>query len=302
MKRNNQHNRASESGQTLVIVAVLLLGLVAITALVIDGGNIYLQRRRMQNAADAGALAGVRALALDQGYSAAYAAATDYCSQRNGADRCAVSVSGVSFIVRACEDAQMTFARVLNLDQVEVCAQAAARFGPVSRAWGAAPIAMREFDFDFVTTYSMWDDAKDEDPVTSHNISGSFRGWLTLDCVYPTNCSPAGASTLSDWMRNGYQGFTDINIWIRGDSGTKASTIAEARVGQVLLLPVFNQITDMYSNKSYYHILTFAAFEVSSVKKTGTPKGITGKFLKYVMPGPPTGSEDDGVRSIALTQ
>ena len=302
MRRDNQRKRKGESGQALVIIAVLLVGLIAIIALVIDGGNIYLQRRRMQNAADSGALAGVRALALDQGYAAAYAAATEYCAQRNGADRCAVSVAGVSLIVRACEDTPMTFARVLYLNQVEVCAQAAARFGPAASPWGVAPIAVREFDFDYTTIYSIWDDDKDEDPVTSHIISGSHRGWLTMNCVYPADCGAAGASELTNWMRNGYQGYTDVDDWIRGDNGTKASVIAEARVGQILILPVFDQISDLYGNKSYYHILTFAAFEVTSVQKTGTPKGISGRFIRYVVPSPPTGSEDDGVRSIVLTQ
>jgi len=302
MASNSQRKTAGESGQTLVIVAVLLLGLLAISALVLDGGNIYLQRRRMQNAADAGALAGVRALAVGEGYSVAYSTAMEYCSQRNGADRCAISAGADSLIVRACEDAPMTFARVLRLYEVEVCAQAAARFGPTESTQNVAPIAIQEFPFSFGPSYSIWDDDKDEDPVSSHAISGSYRGWLTLNCVYPESCGVAGASDLSAWMRDGYPGTTRINTWIRGDSGTKASVIAEAYVGQVLILPVYDQISDLYSGKAYYRILTFAAFEVSSVKKTGTPKGITGRFLQYVVPGPPTGEHDDGVRSIALTQ
>jgi hypothetical protein len=50
------------SAQILVVFAISLLGLVALLALVIDGGNLYVQRRAAQDAADAAALAGVRTL------------------------------------------------------------------------------------------------------------------------------------------------------------------------------------------------------------------------------------------------
>ena len=46
------------SGQTLIIVAIAMLVLALFVALAIDGGHLLAERRRMQNAADAGALAG----------------------------------------------------------------------------------------------------------------------------------------------------------------------------------------------------------------------------------------------------
>ncbi len=52
----------SERGQTVVIVAFAIIALLAFAGLAIDGGTVYLNRRRMQNAADAGALAGTQAL------------------------------------------------------------------------------------------------------------------------------------------------------------------------------------------------------------------------------------------------
>ncbi|WP_376791827.1 pilus assembly protein TadG-related protein [Thermoflexus sp.] len=50
------------SGQSLVLVALMLPALIGLAALAIDGNNAYAQRRRAQNAADVGALAGTRAL------------------------------------------------------------------------------------------------------------------------------------------------------------------------------------------------------------------------------------------------
>lgn len=54
---------SSERGQSIVIVTLLFIGAVAMLGLVIDGGNAYLQRRRMQNAADGAAFAGAIKLA-----------------------------------------------------------------------------------------------------------------------------------------------------------------------------------------------------------------------------------------------
>lgn len=51
-----------EPAQILVIFAFAVVGLVALLALVVDGGNVYVQRRSAVTAADAGALAGTRAL------------------------------------------------------------------------------------------------------------------------------------------------------------------------------------------------------------------------------------------------
>lgn len=49
---------SSEKGQILVLLALVLLGLLGFTALAIDGGMIYADRRYMQSAADAASLAG----------------------------------------------------------------------------------------------------------------------------------------------------------------------------------------------------------------------------------------------------
>ena len=55
----------SERGQMLVIVAVALTALIAMAGLVIDGGMALSNRRQVQNASDAAALAGARVLGLD---------------------------------------------------------------------------------------------------------------------------------------------------------------------------------------------------------------------------------------------
>ena len=52
----------SERGQSLLLFLVLLPMLLAFTGLVVDGGNAYAQKRKVQNAADASALAAAQDL------------------------------------------------------------------------------------------------------------------------------------------------------------------------------------------------------------------------------------------------
>lgn len=57
---NDNALSTSQSGQTIVLFALLLIGLLALASLAIDGGHAYAQRRIVQNASDASAIGGLR--------------------------------------------------------------------------------------------------------------------------------------------------------------------------------------------------------------------------------------------------
>jgi uncharacterized membrane protein len=56
-----------QRGQALILIAFAIVGMVGLTALAIDGGNVYSDRRHAQNAADTAALAA--GLRMIRGYS-----------------------------------------------------------------------------------------------------------------------------------------------------------------------------------------------------------------------------------------
>ncbi|HIC96768.1 TPA: hypothetical protein EYP12_09155, partial [Candidatus Bipolaricaulota bacterium] len=82
-----------EEGQNLVLIALAMVVLMAFLALVLDLGFAYAQRRRMQNAADAGAFAGAWELAFSETPDPV-GRAQEYAVQRNGADSAQVTVDG----------------------------------------------------------------------------------------------------------------------------------------------------------------------------------------------------------------
>ena len=62
------HRRAGERGQTIILVAVAMVGLLGMVALSIDVVTLYVARSETQRAADAAALAGAKAF-VDSGYT-----------------------------------------------------------------------------------------------------------------------------------------------------------------------------------------------------------------------------------------
>src|SRR5690349_9660292 len=57
-----QLHRRRADGQIMVLFALAIVGIIALMGFIVDGGFLYVQRRTAQTAADAGALAGTRAL------------------------------------------------------------------------------------------------------------------------------------------------------------------------------------------------------------------------------------------------
>jgi hypothetical protein len=58
----NPVHRRSESGQSIIVIAFIVMVILALLALVVDVGNAYAQRRVLQNAVDAAAIAGATKL------------------------------------------------------------------------------------------------------------------------------------------------------------------------------------------------------------------------------------------------
>jgi Flp pilus assembly protein TadG len=63
MKKKVVDRVRAERGQSMVLIALVFVGLLALAGLAIDGGYLLVRRRQAQNAADASALAGTRLVA-----------------------------------------------------------------------------------------------------------------------------------------------------------------------------------------------------------------------------------------------
>jgi Flp pilus assembly protein TadG len=86
-----RHRLRRDDGQTLILVVLALPLLIAMMMFVVDVANLFVQRRMVQNAADAGALAAAAYLPDDP--SRAQSAAQDYVSRNSSGATAAVTTS-----------------------------------------------------------------------------------------------------------------------------------------------------------------------------------------------------------------
>lgn len=113
-------------GQSIIVVVALLATLFVFAATTIDVSYAYAMRRQMQNAADAGALAGAQELCYGcLTCQDAWTRAVDF-AQRNGAHDVEVKVMGKVVRVTARVTFHTFFAGIFGIHEIAMEASAAA--------------------------------------------------------------------------------------------------------------------------------------------------------------------------------
>ena len=102
-------------------------------------------------------------------------------------------------------------------------------------------------------------------------------------------------------MEYGYSGAVYADSYVRPSYGTTASVWMMPEPGDILLMPVYDELIDI-DGRPYYHITSFAVFEVNSIVKDRGDKGIVGHFIAYVEPSAISGGPDSGIRTVALIE
>jgi len=249
----------------LVQVALMIFVLLLFVGLAVDVGNVYGERRHMQNAADAGALAGAREICFgDPAPANVVGQAERYAKDENGAQDAEVEIiDGYKVRVVAMVAAETYFIRLIpGLETVDVSADATAACGDAVSACGFFPIAFDlttwgDIDCNGDNQFLVWDDdTVTEDLATicdtsvitdtfggeiSANIGPGQRGWVTLsapgglvdipeECGNVSNC---GADALTCWLEHDYPGEIDIGWCVPGKPGVVQTALVSAgsRVG-----------------------------------------------------------------------
>ena len=236
----------SENGQSIVIIAIVMVGMLALAGVAIDGGNLFLQRRNTQNAADAASLAGTRVLSRaicyhEDATDAAIAATVDQYALANdvpdlsglvaeytdieenvlgtvGAGSIPVGASGVSVDIQ--NNVQTFFVGVLGIEDMNVSATALAMTGPLDTMGGLRPMGIplpvvQAMDPGDAFSLCFGNCNLGECIIEYTGGLAQHRGWLNLGYVwnqgeaddFPRAVDTSGsANFLKDWMENGWQG------------------------------------------------------------------------------------------------
>jgi Putative Flp pilus-assembly TadE/G-like len=311
--------RKNERGQAIVLMVLSLVVLIGMAALVLDVGHWFRTKRRLQGTADAAALAAAQKLPEDP--SAAAAMAMNYANQ-NGGD-----VAGSDIIISSTAAPNDTiyvkadrtdpgiFTGVLGITSAKIDAHAKARVGPPQDALHVAPMvvycghvhihncdkdSIPDFGPDFPTTM-------DYDPM---GAPGAF-GMLNLD---GGNGTP-GSSDEADWIQHGFNKYLPLGTY-RSDPGAKFSSqniqaALDARIGTVLLFPVYKTLGEQGQNAEY-EIIGWIGFHLDSYEVQGNNATLHGYFTEFIAQGilagsgngtsGPPNSSTWGVKSIQLIE
>jgi len=209
-------SQGSQAGQTLALVALLLFVIVGMIAMAIDTGIFFQERRQLQNAADAAALAGAQALPEDP--DKAVALATQWADENgiSGSELESVVVSTTDYAndtisVKVKRDVDFMFASVLGIVSAENNANAAAQAGSLSGATGLTPFGVLE------------------DAITYCSYSQIIQIPLPLACVsvLKYNVNDVGA-TIGDLDVDGQGGgANELNEKIKGGNKDPLCSINE---------------------------------------------------------------------------
>jgi Flp pilus assembly protein TadG len=282
--------KRNQSGQAIVITVLMITALLGLAALVLDVGSWFRAHRSLQATADAAALAGAQALPDDPGN--ANALANGYAT-KNQTGLAGVTITLSQSIVandtikvHVQKPAEGFFSKVFGIDSVNEGASATARTEGMKSALYVAPIVVNKlhpmlnncggpcFGPGYQTTI----------PVGQTGAPGAF-GLVNLD---PTSNGTTGASTLANWIVNGFDKYLDIGSYA-SDPGVKFNSngiqaAMNQRIGTEMLFPVYDTLTGNGAN-AQYHIIGWVGFFVTGVDPSGNNGTVSGYFTRVIWTG-----------------
>jgi Flp pilus assembly protein TadG len=280
----------SERGQAFVLAAVAMVMCFGMAALVLDVGNWFHDKRRLQGTADAAALAGAQQLPDDP--SGAKSQALNYANQ-NGGD-----VAGANIVITSVYQANDTiavkgqrnsegiFSKVAGIGSADITAASKARVGPPAQALHVAPMVVhcnhplvQNCNNSHTPTFNV--------PTTldfdKMGAPGAF-GMLNLD----GGSGAVGAKEEAQWIETGFDKYLGLGKY-KSDPGAKfeSSNVGDAldaRIGTVLLFPVFDTLSGTGSNAEY-NIIGWIGFHLTSWNVHGHTAQLKGYFTTYIAQG-----------------
>ena len=282
-KRPTDH--ASERGQVLVIFALALVAIVAMTGLVLDGGAAFVQRRDMQNVADSAAMAAGYAYAMGGDASTATNAARSIAAANgyvHGTDGVSVGVvmtttgPARNFAVTISGSHRNNFSGVVGMPTWQITTTATAIAGRPNGVVGAMPIIFNIAAFqangtgpDHAVTYSEPEPGSQDVPVTTTAFN-----WT----MYCDACNADSSTVSALIVAGGEDGVVSINDTISplnaGSHATLYSDLATFGVGGEFPVPMVNNAGNMVG---------WAMFHVTG-SVGGSSKQISGYFVSPVNP------------------
>jgi hypothetical protein len=295
-----------DKGAVAVMVALLIVPLLACTALVVDVGALYLERRQLQNAADAGALAIAADCAATGVVTRVAACSTMTATAKSFAQlnagptaAAAAARTGNRVTVTAHSTVNFAFAPVIGVNNKSVSAKSTASWGAPVAGTSILPITFSWCAFKAQTGGGV-------PTPTTHALRFSKSDGTT--CTGPSgNVVPGGFGWLVTNPGTSCNVTSNISGRLYSDPGSSSpcnDSFFTAQLNKTVLIPLFEQSGGTGSG-AWYQVYTYVAFHLTAFKFQGNNNWVEGYFVVFVDPSDAftygAGGIDLGARLVKLT-
>jgi len=296
-------------GQAYVLTILFLVVLLGMAAAVLDVGSWYRAQRALQATVDSAALAGAQKLPESSGEATALA--NDYAAKNGGGSITVKFSSQVvqndTITVDGTKPAPGFFAKVFGVKSVTVHAHASARTGGITQAKYVVPIVVDEKHPKLQCNPNPCSGATE---LNYQHLkgNGSPDGSGNFGFINLTGEGGVGTSDLEKWITNGfdkYLGLGDYDARTGNPfSSSHVGDVLDARIGDILLFPVYRKLTGTGTGAKY-QIVGWAAFRLTGIDVHGNNEKLFGEFVDVTWDGIQAGSvgetpPDFGVKNVSL--
>ncbi|MDF2947794.1 MAG: hypothetical protein K0S51_2473 [Bacillales bacterium] len=294
-----------ENGNSLILMAFSMIGLLLAAGIAIDGGTIYMTKSELQKVANASVLSGAQELVNND------TRVTDIVNEvvsKHGKDIKIVNLQidiNRKVTIKLEKEVTLAFMSIIGNETATIDANAAAELGIMGRATGAVPLGIDEnIQLDFYKEYKL--------KVDSSGVEYGNFGVLALGEV--------GAKTYEYNLRNGYDKELKVGDVLDTQTGNvagKTRSVIDERVNgcyenprdvnlrncsRVVLIPVYTPEKIDQNQLKQVKIKGFAYFYITN-PMSSTDTSITGIFIKRTGTGfEEPNASDRGAFSIRLTE
>ena len=296
-------------GQAYVLTILFLVVLLGMAAAVLDVGSWYRAHRALQATVDAAALAGAQALPEDSGEASALAG--EYAA-KNGGGAMTVTFSTQVFPsdtinVEGTRPAPGFFAKVFGVDSVTVRTHAKARAGFPVQAKYVVPIVVDEKHEKLQCNPNP---CSGETELKYQHLkkNGTPDGSGNFGFINLTGDNGVGTSDLEKWITQGFDKYLGLGNYDARTgnpfSSSHVKDVLDARVGDVMLFPIYRKLSGSGTNAKY-QIIGWAAFRLTGMDLHGSNEKLFGEFVSVTWDGIQAGTASSappnfGVKNVSL--
>ena len=289
----SRDSRNADRGSIAVMVAASFLPLSMATAVVADGGRVWVEKQSLQSEVEASALSAAQSWA--QSGSACDQSSLGLIETVAQSDvSCSVSSlsNGAVAEVSAAGKVNLQFAQLFGRNTAGIAARTAVRVGPAASVSGLRPVAMCAAN----PGLTQWlNSGKSSTATYTINVSSSNSqcgstvagNWAIIDF-------DGGSNSMSDaqrWIASGYPGEVSSGQTYDGDPGIPTPALnLDDQVGRTITLPVFTN-PRLEGSNALYDVVGFVNVRVIAVNLSGSAsqRNVQVVFEKGTVAGSPGG-------------